>query len=85
MNKILKANKQCGAKKFLKGFSHKIWSVSQERVYLAKVRDIGDLRQCIMQVWDEFDKAIIDASVKQWRARLRACVAANGGQFEHKL
>ena len=38
-----------------------------------------------MQVWDEFDQGIIDASVKQWRARLRACVAANGGQFEHKL
>jgi len=38
-----------------------------------------------MPVWDEFDKGIIDASVKQWRVRLRACVAANGGQFEHKL
>ncbi len=38
-----------------------------------------------MQVWDEFDQGIIDASVKQWRRRLLACVAANGGQFEHKL
>ena len=34
---------------------------------------------------DDDDLGIIDASVKQWRARLRACVAANGGQFEHKL
>ena len=64
---------------------YKIWSVMQERVYRTKVRDIEDLRQRIMQVWDEFDQGIIDASVKQWRARLRACVAANGGQFEHKL
>ena len=30
-------------------------------------------------------QGIIDASVKQWRTRLHACVAANGGQFEHKL
>lgn len=64
---------------------YKIWSVMQERVYRTKVRDIEDLRQRIMQVWDDFDQGIIDASVKQWRRRLRACVAANGGQFEHKL
>ena len=36
-------------------------------------------------MWDEFDQAIIDAAVKQWRRRLSACVAANGGQFEHKV
>ncbi len=64
---------------------HKIWSVMQERVYRTKVRDIEDLRQRIVQVWDEFDQGIIDASVKEWRRRLRACVAANGGHFEHKL
>ena len=57
----------------------------RESVHRSKVRDIKDLRQRIMQVRDEFDQGIIDASVKQWRARLRACVAANGGQFEHKL
>jgi len=57
----------------------------QERVYRTRVRDIEDLRQRIMQVWDELDQGIIDASIKQWRMRLRACVAANGGQFEHNL
>ena len=45
-----------------------IWSVMQERVYRTKVHDLEDLRQRIMQVWDEFDQGIIDASVKQWRA-----------------
>jgi len=30
-----------------------------------------DLRQRIMQVWDEFDQGIIDVSDKQWRRRLR--------------
>jgi len=52
---------------------------------IVKVRDIEDLPQRIMQMWDELDKGIIDASVKHWRRRLRACVAANGRQFEHKL
>lgn len=57
----------------------------QERVYRTKVRDIEDLRQRIVDVWDGLDQRIIDTSVKQWRTRLRACVAANGGQFEYKL
>src|ERR1700690_129350 len=64
---------------------YKIWGVTQDCVYRTRVRDIEDLRQRIVQVWDEFDQDIIDASIKQWRKRLRACVAANGGQFEHKL
>ena len=62
-----------------------IWSVMQERVYRTKVHDIEDLRRRIVQVWDELDQSIIDASVKQWRTRLQACVTANGEQFEHKL
>jgi len=64
---------------------YKIWSVIQERVYRTKVRDIEDLRQRIVDVWDGLDQNIIDESVKQWRTRLRACVAANGGQFEYRL
>ena len=28
---------------------------------------------------------IIDAAVNQWRVRLRACVKADGGHFEHQL
>jgi hypothetical protein len=64
---------------------YKVWSVLQERVYKTKVHDIEDLRQRILDAWDELDQRIIDASVQQWRARLRACIAAEGGQFEHKL
>jgi len=31
------------------------------------------------------DHHIIDKAVEEWRKRLRACVAAGGGQFEHKM
>ena len=56
----------------------------QERVYRTKVRDIEDLRAPHhSSVGWILDQAIIDVAVKQWR--LSACVAANGGQFEHKL
>jgi len=31
------------------------------------------------------DQCIIDKAVEEWQKKLRACVAAGGGQFEHKM
>jgi len=31
------------------------------------------------------DQCIIDAAIRQWRTRLRACIKAKGGHFEHTL
>jgi len=31
------------------------------------------------------DQRIIDAAIRQWRSRLRACIKAKGGHFEHTL
>jgi hypothetical protein len=33
---------------------YKIFSVMRVSVHQTKVRDIKDLRQCIVQAWDEF-------------------------------
>ena len=57
----------------------------QEKVYKTKIRDVEELRQRIVNAWDEFDQVVIDAAIGQWRARLTACVEANGGHFEHTL
>ena len=64
---------------------YKIWGVLQERVYRTKIRDVDELRQRVLTEWDQLDQRVIDKSVKQWRARLRACVAAAGGHFEQKF
>ena len=31
------------------------------------------------------DQRIIDAAIRQWRTRPRACIKAEGGHFEHTL
>ena len=64
---------------------YKIWGVMQEKVYKTKIHDVGQLRQRIIQAWEEFDQAVIDAAIAQWRARLIACVEAEGERFEYKL
>ena len=64
---------------------YKIWSIMQESVYKVRIRDVNELRQKIVDAWDEIDQRVIDAAIQQWRTRLQACVAARGGHFEHKL
>jgi len=39
----------------------------------------------IAEEWDKLDQHVIDKAVEEWQKRLRACVAAGGGQFEHKM
>ena len=58
----------------------------QERVYnKGKIADVEELCQHIVDKWERLDQRIIDGAVKEWRKRLRACAAAEGGQFEHEL
>ena len=64
---------------------YKIWGVLQERVYKTSIKDVDELRRRIAEEWDKLDQRIIDKAVGEWRKRLRACVAAGGGQFEHKM
>ena len=64
---------------------YKVWSVLQERVYQTRIRDVSHLKERLVEEWDKFDQSIVDRAVKQWRLRLKACVRADGGHFEHQL
>jgi len=46
---------------------------------------VDELCSRILTAWDELDQRVIDTVVRQWHTRLRACVKAKGGHFEHKL
>jgi len=63
----------------------KIWSILQKWVYKTSIKDVDELRCRIAKEWDKLDQRIIDKPVGELRKRLRACVAAGGGQFEHKM
>jgi len=64
---------------------YKVWSVMQEKVYKKRIKDIGELRARILTAWDEMEQRMIDAAIRQWRTRLRTCIKAKGGHFEHTL
>jgi len=54
-------------------------------VYKIKILHIDDLRKSLMQTWFDFEQDIINTAIDHWRDRLRSCVHAGGGHFEHVL
>jgi len=57
----------------------------QQLVYQTKVHDLDELKQCLIDVWHGVGQNIIDDAIGEWRKRLRACIRAKGGHFEHLL
>ena len=64
---------------------YEVWGVLQQRVYRSRIRNVDHLKQGLIEEWRCFDQNITHWTVRQCRVRLRACVRANGGHFEHKL
>ena len=50
-----------------------------------KIHYIDDLRKRLVQTWFEFEQRVIDASINQWRNRLRSRAHAGGGHWTHAL
>jgi len=39
----------------------------------------------VIDSWSRIQKTVIDEAIHQWQVRLRTCVGAIGGHFEHLL
>jgi len=59
--------------------------VLQEQVYHTKISDIDEPKWRINSDWAALSYTVIERAVGEWRQRLRACVRAGGGHFEHML
>jgi len=48
-----------------------------------KPKTIAELKEVLQVIWDSLPHGPIDKAVKEFSKRLKACVAAEGGHFEH--
>ena len=53
--------------------------------YCTKILDVDKLKRRIVSEWAALSYTVIDSAVREWRQRLRTCVRAGGGHFEHML
>jgi len=43
----------------------------------------NDLKEVLQVIWDSLYQVPLDKAVKEFSKRLKACLAAEGGHFEH--
>ena len=60
--------------------------ILQEHVYKQhRITDVEELCQRVEEEWDRLDQEVIDNAISEWHKRLTACIAADGGHFEHSV
>ena len=65
---------------------YQIWADMHQRgVYQREIHTNDELKQRLIEVWCGFEQSTVNMAVDQCRKRLRACVRAKGGHFEHSL
>jgi hypothetical protein len=64
---------------------YRIWGTVQQRVYQTKVHNVDELKQRLVDIWHGMKQSVIDIAIDEWRHRLRACVRAKRGHFEHLI
>jgi len=58
----------------LNPLDYKIWGTMQQRMYQRRIRDIAELKERLIDVWDGLQQSVVDEAIDEWRKRLPACV-----------
>jgi len=53
--------------------------------YTPKLTNIAELNTALLLIWNDLPQEFIDKEIPSFRKRLRSCVAAAGGHFEHSV
>ena len=46
---------------------YRIWAVLRKWVYQQLVRDVDELRQCLIDTWSSIHQMVIDQTIDQWQ------------------
>jgi hypothetical protein len=71
----------------LNPLDYHVWGAMLERyrVHKPKPRNKAELKAVLEVIWADLPQEPIDKAILAFRKRLRACVKADGGHFEHQL
>jgi len=61
-----------------------VWgAMGRFQKYTPKPTNIAELKIALLSIWNDLE--FIDKAILSFRKRLRSCVAAAGGHFEHSV
>jgi len=64
---------------------YRILGMMHNHVYQTPVRDVTDLRQCLINTWNSLSQSFVNDAIDEWHKRLQAYVNEKGGHSEHLL
>jgi len=67
--------------------NYHVWGAMMEcyQKYTPKPSNIAELKTALLSIWNDLPQEFIDKAILSFRKRLRSCVAAAGGYFEHSV
>jgi hypothetical protein len=71
----------------LNPLDYHVWGAMLERykTFHPKPKNVDELKKVLLLIWDQLSQDSINKAVLGFPKRLRACVKAGGGHFEHTL
>jgi len=61
-----------------------VWGALQQLVYKGRpFKSVDELKEAILESWNQLSQTFIDRTIKEWRRRLQCVVEQNGGHIEH--
>lgn len=71
----------------LNPLDYHVWGAMLERYHKLQPmpKTIAELKVALQSIWDDMPQEPINKAVKDFTKRLKACVQANGGHFEHLM
>ena len=71
----------------LNPLDYHVWGAMLERyrTFHPKPKNIDELKKVLQLMWDQLPQGSINKAILSFTKRLRACVKASGGHFEHAL
>ena len=67
------------------GLSHVGAMLGRYQKHTPKPTNTAELKTALLSIWNDLPQEFIDKAILSFLKRLRSCVAAAGGHFEHSV
>jgi hypothetical protein len=69
----------------LNPMDYSVWGILEEKISRKSYATLDQLKYALRKAWDEIEVETLQKIIKNFPKRLKACIEAKGGQFEHML